>query len=1025
MTALGPYKGTQTINFDELEDRRLFVISGATGAGKTTIFDAITYALYGTASGSDRENVSMLRSHFADDDVNTSVELTFKLHDNTYRIFRQMGHRKEGNKTKTGESYEFVLQAGSGKDDISVVERQIVTEINEKVESLIGLTVEQFKQIVMLPQGEFRELLTSNTQNKEEILRRIFQTERYQHMNELLRNKHQTVSQELAVKEEQLERLVTSLESSLVRREESELFALLDEEHFQITHLLEHLKTEIDYYEQKIIEDKQLYKRSIEKYEQQHKQTTYAEVINKKFDQQNEKQTELTKLLKREDEFKEKEQKLKAAERASSIEPYELQLREREQESNIAKVTLKNNEQQLLSAQQNAEQAKTAFAKEEARKGEREQLTEQLLVYEKYVPTVETMNETKAQINAAEKELQTMHNELTRITQNIEQNEEKINIKSELIKQLDKSTVDLPSKQRERERLLDRYSLWDNLIKQMEQYKILQEAYKEAKQLFDKEAEQLTIVEKQWVEQQAAVLAQSLADDEACPVCGSRHHPNKQHSEVQLVSDEQFETLKLSVQQLQNNYYEAQSKVKSGLEIIEQMKSQLQVDVITLRQAKEQREEITEEGLQLKKIITNLEEEAKKLVQTRENVEQYTEITVKLREQKERLEKTYSEKQIEQATKIATFKESIREIPEQYQQIELLQKNIAETKELKTTLEKNWQRASEQLKQAETALTTGQVQLESSQVQLKKAAENTAKAKELFKSKIEQAQFSTVELYTEAKLSVELQEQLQTEIEQYKQYIATLEKQLADLATELADEKRADVEEMNKHLQQMKERYERALEQMNLSRQQKEKAQELHEQIGSLHELVASLEKDVVNVQDVYDVLRGQNSKRISFERYLQIDYLDQIIYAANSRFKTLTDGQYHLVRSERQESYGRQSGLTIDVYDAYTGQMRDVKTLSGGEKFIASLCLALGMSDVIQSYQGSIRIDTMFIDEGFGSLDDESLHKSIDALVQLQETGRTIGVISHVNELKQMFPARLEVTKTKEGHSSARFILR
>jgi exonuclease SbcC len=168
--------------------------------------------------------------------------------------------------------------------------------------------------------------------------------------------------------------------------------------------------------------------------------------------------------------------------------------------------------------------------------------------------------------------------------------------------------------------------------------------------------------------------------------------------------------------------------------------------------------------------------------------------------------------------------------------------------------------------------------------------------------------------------------------------------------------------------------------------------------------------------------VRGQNSKKVSFERYLQISYLEQIIEAANHRLNRLSGGQFLLMRSDRQEARGRQSGLGLDVYDAYTGQTRDVKTLSGGEKFNASLCIALGMSDVIQSFQGNISIKTMFIDEGFGSLDEESLHKSVETLIDLQKSGRMIGVISHVQELKAIFPAVLEVNKTKEGHSRTRF---
>ena len=171
--------------------------------------------------------------------------------------------------------------------------------------------------------------------------------------------------------------------------------------------------------------------------------------------------------------------------------------------------------------------------------------------------------------------------------------------------------------------------------------------------------------------------------------------------------------------------------------------------------------------------------------------------------------------------------------------------------------------------------------------------------------------------------------------------------------------------------------------------------------------------------------MRGQNELKISFERYLQIEYLEQIVEAANERLKRLSNGQYYLKRSNRQESHGKQSGLGLDVYDAYTGQDRDVKSLSGGEKFNASLSLALGMSDVIQSYQGGVKIDTMFIDEGFGSLDDESLSKAIDTLIELQKSGRIIGVISHVQELKTAIPAILQVDKTKEGYSQTEFIIR
>src|SRR5690625_1953710 len=200
MTAFGPYKNTEVIDFKELKDHHLFVISGNTGSGKTTIFDGISFALYGSASGQDRDNYAMLRSDFAEDDTHTAVELQFSLKNRTYRILRQLGHVKEGNKSRTGERYEF-FELVDGKE-IPCVDRQIVSEIDKKVEDLMGLTQDQFKQIVMLPQGEFRKLLTSQTENKEEILRRLFKTEPYKQISERLREKRNTI-EKVFLQEEQ------------------------------------------------------------------------------------------------------------------------------------------------------------------------------------------------------------------------------------------------------------------------------------------------------------------------------------------------------------------------------------------------------------------------------------------------------------------------------------------------------------------------------------------------------------------------------------------------------------------------------------------------------------------------------------------------------------------------------------------------------------------------------------------------------------------------------------------------------
>src|SRR5690625_492026 len=217
LTAFGPYKDTEEIDFTMLGSHRLFVISGKTGAGKTTVFDGICFALYGQASGSDRENTEMLRSHFAAENVHTKVELTFQLHGHTYRVLRQLGHVKKGNKSKTGDRYEFYEQIE--EKEIPVVERQIVSEINKKIEEMIGLSYDQFKQIVMLPQGEFRKLLTSDTENKEAILRKLFKTERYVKMNDILKEKKEDAAMRFQNEETMMEHHIESIRQQLEKRE--------------------------------------------------------------------------------------------------------------------------------------------------------------------------------------------------------------------------------------------------------------------------------------------------------------------------------------------------------------------------------------------------------------------------------------------------------------------------------------------------------------------------------------------------------------------------------------------------------------------------------------------------------------------------------------------------------------------------------------------------------------------------------------------------------------------------------------
>jgi exonuclease SbcC len=262
-------------------------------------------------------------------------------------------------------------------------------------------------------------------------------------------------------------------------------------------------------------------------------------------------------------------------------------------------------------------------------------------------------------------------------------------------------------------------------------------------------------------------------------------------------------------------------------------------------------------------------------------------------------------------------------------------------------------------------------------------------------------------------------------MEEFKSLLASLLLQISELERELAGQDRPVLSILQEAMAELKGQSQQLTAELLSGQRYKHEAQRLLTAMVKASEQFRELEHNQQQVSDIFQMLKGDNPLKISFERYILIEFLEQILHAANARLQDLSNGQFMLQRSDRLETRGKQSGLGLDVYDAYTGQNRDVKSMSGGEKFNASLCLALGMTDVIQAYQGGVSIEMMFIDEGFGSLDEDSLGKAIATLIDLQRSGRMIGVISHVQELKQAFPAILEVSKTKEGHSRTAIILK
>lgn len=1023
MTAFGPYKYTEVIDFTELEGNRLYVISGNTGAGKTTIFDGICFALYGTASGRDRESDAMLRSDFADDDTHTSVELHFELKGRTYRIFRQLGHVKKGNKTKTGDRYEF-FEIVDG-EEIPCVDRQIVSEINRRVEQLLGLTQDQFKQIVMLPQGEFRKLLTSETENKEDILRRLFKTEQYKHMSERLRAKKQAVEEVFQQEVHARDHYVQTILATLPKREDAHIVQVLGEEHYNMNQVIRGLEEEVAFYKKQIVLDRKKYEQASQKHAHMQKKYHESKTINERFTELQQKEEQLQQLHAQLPQYATKEKQLEKAERASKIEPYETQVeewrREEETKEKIAKASL----EQKKVADDQLKQVQATYQEEERKKTAREEVRKQLDQLNEWLPVVKSIDETKRMLVKLKDKGRKTYQELTRIQALMKENQSKIERDQDQIKQLDDAVSELFDKQQTLLQLGEQWKLVDQYMKLTEKQTTLTNDVKMKQKAFVEINQSYKKLENAWLHEQASLLADHLHDGEACPVCGSIEHPNKATREAGMVTKEQLETKKKELNEKDQLYQKAVASQELIASQIKEQEQTLASYDIRLHEASEEKKRLSNEGKRLKKEVRQLQEDRKQLAALKKDAEKLQDERKKLETKKDELDKSYYKQKTSYETTRAVYEERLQKVPEEVRELSRLESKLIEVKQLKMKMEKAWEDAQAKLQHAKEEQTKATSNVDHANKQLMETKEKRKKAEQQFIEWLVNSSFSTVDEYRRAKMSTGERQRLKEDIQTYSQRRKTVQQQVQELKQSLADRKRVDLAALEEQLAELKNAYERAFNQWNQSKQYHEEASKLITNITEANERVEQYEQRLANVVDVYDVVRGQNSQKISFERYLQIEYLEQIIDAANHRLKDLSNGQFLLIRSDRQESHGRQSGLALDVYDAYTGQTRDVKTLSGGEKFNASLCLALGMSDVIQSFQGNISIQTMFIDEGFGSLDEESLHKSIDTLIDLQQSGRTIGVISHVQDLKALFPAVLEVKKTKEGYSQTQFILK
>lgn len=903
ISAFGPYAKKCVLDFDKLGSQGLYLVTGDTGAGKTTVFDAITYALYGEASGKHRKS-DMFRSKYADSDVDTYVELEFICKQKNYVVKRVPKYerakvRGEGT-TLQNESAQLTM------DDGRILTK--TTEVTKAVEEILGVNKEQFTQIAMIAQGDFLRLLLSSTEERIGIFRQIFSTEKYEALQRQINEDFKAINRECE-----------DLRNSIAQYKESVLPSLPEKEMF--------LKELIEAVERQIEADAR---------EKAGLDMCLTNIANEILEAEKKLAEALEQEEKRKKYFKDKER----------LDALIVQLGELENAYKAAK----SKEPEIFS------------------------LDEKVITLKNNLPQYQALDDTDKSLIDITRERNDVKNNISVLEKQTKELESQIVEEKELIENLSKFCTELEkagNEQKELEILRENLDLlqaeYNGLCDIEKKHQEVALEYQKAYEVYEISRGQYQQMEKAFLDGQAGVLASHLIENEPCPVCGSTSHPNPARILQDAPSKEELEIQKDSMQKL------------------EQTTQALGQKAATLNGQKTEKTDL----------VTNKAEKllGKNAIECIEN---------SLQEQK----RICTEKMTEISGKI-----------------DVLQKETGRLQKISDGLpgkEKTLQDLKENLQNIKIEMATLTAREEQLQIKRK---EMSSSLEYVSKQEAEKALDSLVETRDGMKLAIENSFKLLQDTDKEKH---ALEGAMEIIRTQLEQKPAVDdIAEQGK-LEGAKEaeKQNRALRDEINARMQNN--QNILVKIKETGDKLAKQEARYGMMKALNDTANGrQNEKgKIMLETYVQMAYFERILHKANIRFETMTGGQYTLIRKKEAENNRSQSGLDLEVIDHYNGSIRSVKTLSGGESFKASLSLALGMADEIQASSGGVRLDTMFVDEGFGSLDEESLQQALKVLAELSEGNRLVGIISHVSELKKKIDKQIVVTKDKFGASEAKIVV-
>lgn len=916
MSAFGSYAGKNVIDFTG-QQQGIFLITGDTGAGKTTIFDAITYALYNQTSGGER-NGNMMRSQYARPETETYVELEFLYRGQTYRVRRNPDYKisktlKNGKirEQKVPHSVELTLPDGT-----VFPEKKNATDA--KIIEILGLTADQFSQIVMIAQGDFLKLLYTKSDERKMIFSKLFRTDIYWKIQENLRRKSMEMDERIQENDRAFE------------QEKSRIIPLPESEELPLDELVERLRERL----KDALKEQNLRRANVEEL---NKKITKYEEINKLFRSLEKIRQNGKELEARQAESKERRQQIENARKADKVLVAEQQNLRQQQEVEQSAQAIAKMTETLANDQEMFESLKTQLQEEEAKqKREAADIQKKMLALEQSFPSYEALQNARSEEQQAKK-----------VWEDLGKTSE------ELFHKKEAGIAALKEQQKRQEQIVEQTK------KNWEQTSLsASESAKHYEHMYEA-----------FLKEQAGILAENLSAGCPCPVCGSTVHPDPAKLSDHAVTElevEQAKKTRAAAEEKRDLAYAAFEAEKTEKQKLAQAVEKEEADFVLAQTiAKQQRKEAEQNYVSLQKIAEQIRE---KLVYP-----------------------------------------SLAEAKKQYA---AMQKALEAAEQ---EIERKRQKVSE-LAEAMNTLKGQKLAEEENQKTAKKLAAKTEKE---YAKLLEKSGFVSEETYHLAILPERSRSKLEREEKEYESQCLRQQSEQKLLEKQVSGKTYTDTTELNEQLKAEKQALKEAEKTYMELHTAYENDRSVLQNCAVYLEKGKNLESEDQVIKSLSKTANGRlsGSAKIDFETYIQRQYFKQIIHEANKRLLTMSNHQF-ILKLKEEANTGRKTneGLDLSVYSLVTDSERDVKTLSGGESFLAALAMALGLSDIVERSAGAIHPDMMFIDEGFGSLDAQSRQQAIEVLAELAGDSRMVGIISHVTELKEQIDRKLVVSRTDKG---------